>query len=67
LGGIGASYGEGDTGVRISVRVDDLDAYIAKAEPLGGSKLVPPTTLPGDYGSFAVVTDPDGNAVGLWP
>jgi predicted enzyme related to lactoylglutathione lyase len=27
---------------------------------------VPPTDLPGDFGRFAVFTDPDGNQVGLW-
>ena len=48
------------------MRVDDLDAYLARAEELGGSRLVEPTKLPGDYGSFAILADPDGNAVGLW-
>jgi predicted enzyme related to lactoylglutathione lyase len=27
--------------------------------------LVPPTPLPGNYGSFAMFADPDGRAVGL--
>jgi len=27
---------------------------------------VPPTDLPGDFGKFAIFTDPDGNQVGLW-
>jgi uncharacterized protein len=31
-----------------------------------GKRLVPPTDLPGDFGRFAVFTDPDGNQVGLW-
>ena len=48
------------------MRVDDLDAYLARAEQLGGTQIVPPTPLPGDFGTIAVVTDPDGNAVGLW-
>ena len=65
-GGIGASSEPGDTGVKIYIKVDDLDAYLARAEALGGKKLVPPTPLPGDYGTFAVFTDPDGNQVGLW-
>jgi uncharacterized protein len=65
-GGIGPSSGPGDHGVKIYVRVDDLDAYLDRAEKLGGKRLVPPTDLPGDFGRFAVFTDPDGNQVGLW-
>jgi len=48
------------------MRVDDLDACLDRAEKLGGQRLVPPTGLPGDYGRFAIFTDPDGNQVGLW-
>jgi predicted enzyme related to lactoylglutathione lyase len=64
-GGIGPAEA-GDAGVKIHMRVDDLEAYLARAEELGGKRLVPPTELPGDFGSFAVFTDPDGNQVGLW-
>ncbi len=65
-GGIGPSQGPGDTGVKIYVRVEDLDACLDRAEQLGGTRLVPPTDLPGDFGRFAVLADPDGNPVGLW-
>jgi hypothetical protein len=65
-GGIGPAAAPGETGVKIYVRVDDLDAYLDRAERLGGKRLVPPTDLPGDYGRFAIFTDPDGNPVGLW-
>jgi uncharacterized protein len=65
-GGIGPASGQGDQGVKIYVRADDLDAYLDRAERLGGRRLVPPTDLPGDFGRFAVFTDPDGNQVGLW-
>ena len=65
-GGIGASQAPGDTGVKIYMQVDDLDAYLARAEELGGQRLVPPTDLPGDFGRFAIFADPDGNPVGLW-
>ncbi|HVL07047.1 MAG TPA: VOC family protein [Acidimicrobiales bacterium] len=65
-GGIGPSQGPGDAGVKIYVRVGDLDAYVARAEQLGAALLVPPMDLPGDFGRIAVVADPDGNAVGLW-
>ncbi|SPE26824.1 conserved hypothetical protein [Candidatus Sulfopaludibacter sp. SbA3] len=47
------------------VNVDDIDAYIAKCESLGGKTVVPKVDIPG-YGSFAWLSDPDGNTVGLW-
>lgn len=66
-GGIGPSSGPEDKpGVKIYMRVDDMDAYLDRAEKLGGRKLVPPTDLPGDFGRFAIFQDPDGNPVGLW-
>jgi predicted enzyme related to lactoylglutathione lyase len=66
IGGIGPSMAAGDTGVKIYVRVGDLHAYLTRAVELGGVRLVEPTTLPGDYGSFAIFADLDGNPVGLW-
>ncbi len=65
-GGIGASETTGEQGVKIYVRVGDLDGFLDRAERLGGTRLVSPTDLPGDYGRFAVFADPDGNPVGLW-
>lgn len=65
-GGIGPSMAAGEQGVKIYVRVDDLDASLQRAEALGGKQLVPPTALPGDFGKIAIFLDPDGNAVGLW-
>ena len=65
-GGIGPSQAPGDTGVKIYLSVDDLDAYLRRAEELGGKLSVPPMDLPGDAGTIAVLTDPDGIAVGLW-
>ena len=65
-GGIGPGEGPGDKGVKIYIRVDDLETFLGRAEQLGGKRLVPPTELPGDAGKIAVFTDPDGNQVGLW-
>ncbi len=65
-GGIGPSQGPGDTGVKIYMRVDDLEAFLARAEQLGGTPLVPPMDLPEGYGRIAIFADPDGNPVGLW-
>jgi hypothetical protein len=66
-GGIGPTAGaDVPGGITMYVKVDDLQAYLDKAEKLGGTTVVPPTELPGDYGSFAVFSDPDGNNFGLW-
>ena len=65
-GGIGPSQAPGDTGVKMYVRVDDLDGYSTRATGLGGTTLVPPMDLPSGYGRIAVFADPDGNPVGLW-
>jgi predicted enzyme related to lactoylglutathione lyase len=46
------------------VQVDDIPAYLAKAETLGGKTIVPPVSIP--TGTFAWFADPDGNTIGLW-
>ena len=46
-GGIGPGEAPGEKGVKIYIRVDDLDAYLDRAEQLGGKRLVPPTDPPG--------------------
>jgi uncharacterized protein len=46
------------------VEVDDVAAYLKKAESLGGKTLVPPVKIP--TGTFAWMQDPEGNTVGLW-
>ena len=65
-GGIGPEQTPGDSGVRFYVRVDDLTAYLERAEQLGGKRLSEPVDLPDGYGRIAMFTDPDGNPVGLW-
>ena len=45
------------------VEVADIAAALAKAEALGGKKIVGPIPIP--TGSFAWFSDPDGNTVGL--
>jgi len=51
--------------VTVYVQVDNLQATLDKAAELGGKTLVPPTEIPG-MGSFAWLTDIDGNVSGLW-
>jgi len=46
------------------VDVEDVAAYLKKAESLGGKTLVPPVEIP--TGTFAWIEDPEGNTVGLW-
>jgi uncharacterized protein len=66
-GGIGEPQRPTDPGgTKIYIRVADLQASLDRAASLGGTTVVPPTALPGDFGSFAVLADPDGQLVGLW-
>jgi uncharacterized protein len=46
------------------VDVEDVAAYLEKANALGGKTLVPPLDIP--TGTFAWIEDPEGNLVGLW-
>jgi predicted enzyme related to lactoylglutathione lyase len=46
------------------VGVDNVAAYLKKAESLGGKTLVQPMAIP--TGTFAWMQDPDGNTVGLF-
>ena len=56
---VGANY------VTIYIQVDDIQAYLDKAESLGGKTLIPPTEIPGGMGQLGMFTDPDGNRIGL--
>ncbi len=51
--------------VTVYAEVDDIPAYLQKAESLGGSTVVPETEVPGQ-GAFAWLKDLDGNTIGLW-
>lgn len=62
-GGISAGQG-GDSRVTIYIEVNDLDAYLKKAEALGGKTIMGPTAVPGGP-HLAMFTDPDGHIVGL--
>jgi predicted enzyme related to lactoylglutathione lyase len=67
VGGIGGGIGSSDNGskqVTFYVSVDDPQAYLDKAEQLGGSTVVPVTEIP-DMVTFAQFADPEGNVVGV--
>ncbi len=62
-GGI-AGEQEAATRVTIYVQVDDLQAYLDKAESLGGKTILPPTVIP-DTVTLAMFSDPEGNVTGM--
>lgn len=45
--------------------MSDPEAYLAKAEKLGGKAVVPPTEIPSYNLTFAMFTDPEGHLIGL--
>ena len=66
-GGIGGGIGRSENGggsVTFYVSVDDPQAYLDKAERLGGRTIVPVTEIP-DMVTFAQLADPEGNVVGV--
>jgi predicted enzyme related to lactoylglutathione lyase len=64
-GVIGRDRSGGQGHVTFYVEVDDLAAYRARAEKLGGRTLVPPTEI-AEFGlTFALLADPEGHGVGL--
>jgi predicted enzyme related to lactoylglutathione lyase len=50
--------------VTVYVQVDDVEAYLKRAEILGGRRTLGPVDVPN--GILAWFTDPDGNLLGLW-
>ncbi len=47
------------------LNVDDVEAYTERVTSNGGKLIMGKTEVPG-AGWFTIVTDPDGNAFGLW-
>jgi predicted enzyme related to lactoylglutathione lyase len=64
IGGGIAKAQPGTPGVTVYIEVDDLGAYLDRAVTMGGKVLVPITEIP-DTVTFALFSDPEGNAVGL--
>lgn len=63
-GPIGSLRQSDHPGVSLYIQVRDLRASLAKAEELGGRILRQPVDVPGRP-TFASITDPEGNRVGL--
>ena len=52
--------------VTFYIEVDDIQAYLDKAESLGGKTCIPPQDIPGNMGSFAMLLDPSKNYIGIY-
>ena len=61
-GGITAT--EGSPGLTFYVEVDDINAYLSKAEGLGAKTIMPRTEIPQTV-TMALFSDLDGNTIGL--
>ena len=64
VGGFPERVGGGGTIVYIDVA--DLDASVGLALSLGGRREAAHQVINAEDGRFAVISDPDGNLVGLW-
>lgn len=62
-GGVGGDMGGGNR-VSVYIEVDDPQAYLDKAEQLGGKTLMPPTQIMEGV-NIAMFSDPEGNVTGL--
>ena len=69
LGIDGGIYQQGDAqdtpGIRIYAQVDDAQAYLDKAEELGGKALGQASEVPGAGIVVGMFTDPEGNLFGV--
>jgi hypothetical protein len=51
---------------RIFVEVDEIESYLRQAQKLGGKVITAKTQIDPKIGWFALLTDPDGNTIGLF-
>jgi predicted enzyme related to lactoylglutathione lyase len=63
-GGIGPAEGGSPGHVTFYVEVPDVEAALAKAESLGGSRKMGPMDVPGGP-TLGMFTDPEGHLLGL--
>jgi predicted enzyme related to lactoylglutathione lyase len=52
--------------IRIYIEVEDIDSTLGLAVELGGNVLQEKTVITPDMGSYAHLTDPEGNLLGIW-
>ena len=65
IGAITALGHEPHSYCMIYVEVEDIDAYLEKAQEMGGETIIAKTENPNDGQSFAWVADPEGTIIGL--
>ena len=67
--GIGGGVGTGPEGydgnVTFYVEVPDVEAALAKAESLGGSRMMGPEKMPDAGIEIGLFTDPEGHVIGV--
>jgi uncharacterized protein len=67
--GIGGGVGQGPDGyeghVTFYVEVPDVEAALAKAESLGGTRMMGPDKVPGTEVVLGHFTDPEGHLIGV--
>jgi predicted enzyme related to lactoylglutathione lyase len=64
-GGLGTAPEGYDGHVTFYVEVPDVEAALAKAESLGGTRMMGPDKVPGADIEIALFTDPEGHVIGL--
>lgn len=69
--GIGGGFSKGadfveKPGTLIYVEIESIEDTIAKAEGLGGTTVMGKTQISPEHGYIAVLTDLEGNQIGLW-
>jgi uncharacterized protein len=64
-GGVAKSHDGSDGHVTFYVEVPDVEAALAKAESLGGTRVFGPSEVPGAGVELGQFTDPEGHLIGL--
>ena len=64
-GGVGTAPEGYDGHVTFYVEVPDVEAALAKAESLGGTRMMGPDKVPEANIEIALFTDPEGHTIGL--
>src|SRR5919106_4908900 len=64
-GGVGPAPGGHDGHLTFYVEVPDVEATLAKAESLGGTRLMGPDEIPGMDLVLGQFTDPEGHLIGV--
>ena len=64
-GGVGTAPGGYDGHVTFYVEVPDVEAALAKADSLGGKRLMGPDKVPGTEIELGHFSDPEGHMIGV--